>query len=151
MCNESQSVYWYSFCLGSSQLVLRPKTTEEVAAILQYCNVQNLAVCPQGGNTGLVGGSVPVFDEIILSLALMDEVISVDELSGILAFHCLNVKSTFAMNIFVSSGVSIVQAGCVLEKLETVLHLSNLALPLDLGAKGSCQIGGNVATNGLDV
>ncbi|XP_057375855.1 D-2-hydroxyglutarate dehydrogenase, mitochondrial-like [Daphnia carinata] len=119
------NVDWMRSVRGSSRLVLRPKTTEEVAAILQYCNVQNIAICPQGGNTGLVGGSVPVFDEVVLSLELMDEVISVDELSG----------------------VAIVQAGCVLEKLETVLHLSNLALPLDLGAKGSCQIGGNVATN----
>lgn len=119
------NVDWMRSVRGSSRLVLRPKTTEEVAAILQYCNVQNIAICPQGGNTGLVGGSVPVFDEVVLSLELMDEVISVDELSG----------------------VTIVQAGCVLEKLETVLHLSNLALPLDLGAKGSCQIGGNVATN----
>ncbi len=72
--------------LGSSRLVLRPKTTEEVGAILQYCNAQNIAICPQGGNTGLVGGSVPVFDEVILSLGLMDAVISVDELSGIFLF-----------------------------------------------------------------
>lgn len=44
-------------------------------------------------------------------------------------------------------GIAIVEAGCVLEKLETELHQHNLTLPLDLGAKGSCQIGGNVSTN----
>jgi FAD/FMN-containing dehydrogenase len=47
---------------GRSQLVLSPKTTEEVAKILRHCNERRLAVVPQGGNTGLVGGSVPVFD-----------------------------------------------------------------------------------------
>lgn len=77
----------FEYYLGSSRLVLRPKTTEEVGAILQYCNAQNIAVCPQGGNTGLVGGSVPVFDEVIMSLGLMDAVISVDELSGAFKFH----------------------------------------------------------------
>lgn len=68
--------------LGSSKLVLRPKTTQEVSAILEYCNQEKIAICPQGGNTGLVGGSVPVFDEIVLTLGLMNKVISVDELSG---------------------------------------------------------------------
>lgn len=91
-CSGNYGLYVYSYCLGSSRLVLRPKTTEEVAAILQYCNVQNIAICPQGGNTGLVGGSVPVFDEVVLSLELMDEVISVDELSGTFDFHCIYVK-----------------------------------------------------------
>jgi FAD/FMN-containing dehydrogenase len=62
--------------------VLKPKTTEEMSAILTYCNAENLAVCPQGGNTGLVGGSVPVFDEVIVSTSLMNNIISLDELSG---------------------------------------------------------------------
>jgi len=48
--------------IGHSQLVLLPSTTQEVSQILKYCNEQKLAVVPQGGNTGLVGGSVPVFD-----------------------------------------------------------------------------------------
>ena len=69
-------------CLGSGQIVLRPKTTEEVSDILRYCNSRTLAVVPQGGNTGLVGGSVPVFDEIVLSTQLMNKVISVNKLSG---------------------------------------------------------------------
>lgn len=50
--------------------------------LFRYCNERNLAVNPQGGNTGLVGGSVPVFDEIILSTALMNQVISFDNVSG---------------------------------------------------------------------
>lgn len=51
----------------------------------RYCNERNLAVCPQGGNTGLVGGSVPVFDEIILSTSLMNQVITFDIISGVFA------------------------------------------------------------------
>jgi FAD/FMN-containing dehydrogenase len=62
--------------------VLKPKTTEEVSAILRYCNAEKLAVCPQGGNTGLVGGSVPVFDEVVISTSLMNNVVSLDEMSG---------------------------------------------------------------------
>ena len=105
--------------------MLRPKTTEEVSGILKYCNDENLAVCPQGGNTGLVGGSVPVFDEVILSTGLMNTIIGLDELSGVLT--C--------------------QAGCILENLESYLNERGFMMPLDLGAKGSCQIGGNVSTN----
>lgn len=62
--------------------MLKPKTTEEVSEILSYCNSRRIAVCPQGGNTGLVGGSVPVFDEIVLSFNLMNKIISLDEISG---------------------------------------------------------------------
>lgn len=68
---------------GQSRVVLRPKSTEEVSAILRYCNQRLLAVCPQGGNTGLVGGSVPVFDEVVLSTQLMNQIEYIDELSGI--------------------------------------------------------------------
>lgn len=111
--------------VGYSQCVLKPKTTEEVSKILRYCNQHKLAVCPQGGNTGLVGGSVPVFDEIVLSTALMNHVISIDDISGVL----------------------VCQAGCILEDLDNKLAEKGLMMPLDLGAKGSCHIGGNVATN----
>lgn len=62
--------------------MLKPKTTEEVSKILAFCNENLLAVCPQGGNTGLVGGSVPVFDEVVLSTSLMTEIINVEETSG---------------------------------------------------------------------
>jgi FAD/FMN-containing dehydrogenase len=68
--------------------VLKPKTTAEVSAILKYCNDENLAVCPQGGNTGLVGGSVPVFDEVVISTGLMNNISSLDELSGTCFLCC---------------------------------------------------------------
>lgn len=63
-------------------MLLKPKTTKEVSNILKYCNKRRLAVCPQGGNTSVAGGSVPVFDEIILNFSLMNKVISLDDVSG---------------------------------------------------------------------
>ncbi|XP_058470778.1 D-2-hydroxyglutarate dehydrogenase, mitochondrial [Solea solea] len=122
---ESSNVDWLRTVRGSSEVLLRPQTTEEVSQILSYCNSRNLAVNPQGGNTGLVGGSVPVYDEIVLSTALMNNVLTFDSISGILT--C--------------------QAGCVLENLSLYLEEREFIMPLDLGSKGSCQIGGNVATN----
>lgn len=70
------------FTLGYSRCVLRPKTTEQVSKILSFCNDHRIAVCPQGGNTGLVGGSVPVFDEVVLSTGLMNDVVSINDTSG---------------------------------------------------------------------
>ena len=59
---------------GESKILLKPKTTLEVSDIVAYCYKKNLAICPQGGNTGLVGGSVPVFDEVIVSTQLMNQI-----------------------------------------------------------------------------
>ncbi|KAE8604471.1 hypothetical protein XENTR_v10014717 [Xenopus tropicalis] len=119
------NIDWLRTVRGNSKLLLRPQNTEEVSKILKYCNDRNLAVSPQGGNTGLVGGSVPVFDEIILSTALMDQVTSFDQVSGTL----------------------VCQSGCILESLNQYLEGQGYIMPLDLGAKGSCHIGGNLATN----
>ncbi|KAJ1891444.1 D-lactate ferricytochrome c oxidoreductase [Kickxella alabastrina] len=122
---EGFNADWLNKYRGNSQLVLRPKTTQEVSDILKYCNAQGIAVVPQGGNTGLVGGSVPVHDEVILSLRNMSRVRNYDELSGVL----------------------VCDAGCVLEELGNYVGERDHIMPLDLGAKGSCHIGGNVATN----
>lgn len=116
---------WMRKYKGSSQLLLRPRNTEEVSQILKYCNSRCLAVVPQGGNTGLVGGSVPVFDEVIVNLGLMNNIISCDKFSGIL----------------------VCEAGCILENLDKFLADQGYMMPIDLGAKGSCQIGGNISTN----
>ncbi|RUS80053.1 hypothetical protein EGW08_012170 [Elysia chlorotica] len=122
---ESHNTDWLKTVKGNSQVLLRPKTTEEVSAIVKYCHDRYLAVVPQGGNTGLVGGSVPVFDEVIISTQLMNNIISINPVSGAL----------------------ICQAGCILETLDSHVQEHGLTMPLDLGAKGSCHIGGNVATN----
>ncbi|KAJ8908469.1 hypothetical protein NDN08_005178 [Rhodosorus marinus] len=116
---------WMNQYFGKSKLALRPKTTEEVSQLLRYCNEKRIPVVPQGGNTGLVGGSVPVKDEVIVSMSIMNKILDFDEVSGTIT--C--------------------EAGCVLETLDDYLADKGYRMPLDLGAKGSCQIGGNVATN----
>lgn len=110
---------------GNSKLVLKPCSTQEISEILKYCNHRRLAVCPQGGNTGLVGGSVPVCDEIVLSLARLNKIISIDDITGITA--C--------------------ESGCILENLDAKTREAGLVVPIDLGAKSSCHIGGNISTN----
>ena len=75
---------WTKQYAGTSKLMLRPRTTEEVAAVLKYCNQERLALVPQGGNTGLVGGSIPVFDEVILSMSAMNRILGFDESYGII-------------------------------------------------------------------
>ena len=65
---------WLGIVRGESKVVLKPKTTAELSAIVAHCYERNLAICPQGGNTGLVGGSVPVFDEVIISTQLMNQI-----------------------------------------------------------------------------
>jgi len=116
---------WMGKYHGVSSTVLKPKTTNEISEIVKYCWEQRIGVVPQGGNTGLVGGSVPIKDELIVSLANMNKVRSFDPVSGIL----------------------VADAGCILQSLTDYVTPHNHIMPLDLGAKGSCQIGGNVATN----
>ncbi|KAL6869379.1 D-lactate ferricytochrome c oxidoreductase [Amphichorda felina] len=116
---------WMHKYKGQCRLVLKPGSTDDVSNILKYCNENRLAVVPQGGNTGLVGGSVPVFDEIVINMSRMNTIHSFDEVSGSL----------------------VVDAGCILEVVDGFLAEKGYIFPLDLGAKGSCHIGGNVATN----
>lgn len=116
---------WMHKYRGQGRLVVKPNSTEEVSKILKYCNDNMLAVVPQGGNTGLVGGSVPVFDEIVINMSRMNQIHSFDEVSGSL----------------------VLDAGCVLEVADHYLAQRGYIFPLDLGAKGSCHVGGNVATN----
>ncbi|KAI9812947.1 MAG: hypothetical protein M1826_002730 [Phylliscum demangeonii] len=122
---DAFNIDWMRKYRGQSQLVLRPKSTAEVSQILAYCHARGLAVVPQGGNSGLVGGSVPVFDEIVLQLSRLKQIRSFDAVSGTL----------------------VCEAGCILEVADGYLAERGHIFPLDLGAKGSCQIGGNVATN----
>lgn len=106
-------------------MVLRPSNAREVSAVLSYCAGRSLGVVPQSGNTGLVGGSTPTGEEIIVSLSEMNSILSFDEINGILT--C--------------------EAGCVLEGVQSYLEGKGHLCPVDLGAKGSCMIGGNVSTN----
>eukprot|EP01041_Mallomonas_annulata_P000318 gene318-577_t len=115
---------WTNSFTGGSVVCL-PNEVHQIKALLKYCNDNKIGVIPQGGNTGLVGGGVGIGDQIILSLSKMNKIISFDEFSGIV--QC--------------------EAGCILEELNTYVSNKNFIVPLDLGAKGSCMIGGNVSTN----
>jgi D-2-hydroxyglutarate dehydrogenase len=116
---------WTRTYAGGS-LVCFPQSVVEVSELLKYCNANKIGVVPQGGNTGLVGGAVGTSkEELILSLKRMNRVLELDA----------------------SAGVVTCEAGCVLELLNSEVAKQGFAIPLDLGAKGSCMIGGNVATN----
>jgi FAD/FMN-containing dehydrogenase len=116
---------WTNHYQGHSQLALRPQTTAEVSSILSYCNKNLIGVVPQGGNTGLCGGATPISNEIILSLQDMNQINCLDEHSGIL--QC--------------------DSGCILQNLHEYAYDKGFLFPLDIGSKGTCQIGGNVSTN----
>lgn len=122
---EAFNADWMNKYRGHTKVVVKPSSTEEVSKILKYCNDNLLAVVPQGGNSGLVGGSVPVFDEVVISMGKMNKIRAFDE----------------------GSGVFVADAGVILEVADNYLAERNHIFPLDLGAKGSCHIGGNVATN----
>lgn len=111
--------------LGSSSLVLLPETAGKVSEILKYCNRNKLQLVVQSGRTSLVGGSVPFKDEIVLSVERMNKIDNFDDTSGILTCG----------------------SGCILQNLEEFVSEKNHEIPYDLGAKGSCFIGGNVSTN----
>ena len=106
-------------------LVIRPDSTEVISKLLKYCNEHRLAVVTQGGMTGLAGGATPRKNEIALSLERMKGIVELDHQS---------------MTMTVRSGTQ-------LQVIQQAAEAVGLRLPLDLGARGSCQIGGNVATN----
>jgi FAD/FMN-containing dehydrogenase len=110
---------------GCSPLVLRPGSTAEVAAICKLATEHAIALVPQGGNTGLVGGQTPHHGEVVVSLRRMDRIREVDTASNTMT--C--------------------EAGVVLQVAQQRAAEVNRLFPLSLGAEGSCTIGGNLSTN----
>ena len=112
---------------GETPLVLRPSSTEEVAAIVKTCAEARLPVVPQGGNTGLCGGGVPWEGDgaILVSLTRMNRVRAVDPLNYTLT----------------------VEAGCILTDVQKAAAEADRLFPLSLGSEGACRIGGNLSTN----
>lgn len=111
---------------SGGRTVCFPGSTDEVSAVLKYCHQHCIPVVPQGGNTGLVGGSVACSDrELIISLSRMNRIIQIDA----------------------DAQVMFCEAGCILEHASSAAASKDLVVPLDLGSKGSCMIGGNVSTN----
>jgi FAD/FMN-containing dehydrogenase len=118
---------WRGVYEGKTPLLLRPSNTEEVSAVVRACAAEGVAIVPQGGNTGMCGGSVPDASgtQMILSLARMKRIRNVD-------------ATNFSMEV---------EAGCILADAQDAAHAADRYLPLSLGAEGSCQVGGNIATN----
>ncbi len=118
---------WRKRYHGKALAVVRPGTVDQVAAVLRLCAQHHTAIVPQGGNTGLVGGSTPdpSGDQILLSLTRLNGVRNIDP---------ANLTMT-------------VEAGCILQNVQAAAAEQDLLFPLSLAAEGSCTIGGNLATN----
>jgi FAD/FMN-containing dehydrogenase len=118
---------WRKQYSGPAECVVRPGSTEEVARVVAVCAGEGVAVVPQGGNTGLVGGSVPTGTrrEVVLALGRMNRIRSLDRLND----------------------TATVEAGCVLAAVQAAAADAGRLFPLSLAAEGSCQIGGNLSTN----
>ncbi len=110
---------------GRSPLVLRPGSTAEVSAICKLASEHRIALVPQGGNTGLVGGQTPHNGEVVISMRRLDKIREVDAASNTMT--C--------------------EAGVVLQVAQQRASAVDRLFPLSLGAEGSCTIGGNLSTN----
>ncbi len=118
---------WRKRAHGRALAVVRPGSTAEVAAVVRACAEAGVSLVPQGGNTGLVVGSVPDDSgtQVVLSLTRMNRVRALDP---------ANLTIT-------------VEAGCVLQAVQDSAAQAGFLFPLSLAAEGSCTIGGNLATN----
>ncbi|MEX8521069.1 MAG: FAD-binding oxidoreductase [Leptothrix sp. (in: b-proteobacteria)] len=118
---------WRKRYRGHALAVVRPGSTAEVAAVVRLCAAHGVAIVPQGGNTGLVGGAVPDASgaQVLLSLRRLNRVRSID-----------------AANLTMT-----VEAGCILQTVQDAAEAQGLLFPLSLASEGSCTIGGNLATN----
>ena len=118
---------WRKRSRGKALAVVRPASTSEVAAVVKACAAAGVSIVTQGGNTGLVGGSIPdeSGQQVVLSLQRMNTVRSMD-----------------AANLTMT-----VDAGCILQNLQGTAEKAGFLFPLSLAAEGSCTIGGNLATN----
>lgn len=105
--------------------LLLPRCPKEVTDALRICHTFAQPVSVQGGLTGLAGGATPLAGEVVLSLVHLNCIEDIDEMGG----------------------TAVVQAGVTLEQLQSAARAKGWFFPLDLGARGSCQVGGNAATN----
>ena len=118
---------WRKRSRGKALAVVRPANTPEVAAVVKACAASGFSIVTQGGNTGLVGGSIPdeTGHQVVLSLGRLNTVRSIDT---------ANMTMT-------------VDAGCILQNAQDAAEKAGFLFPLSLAAEGSCTIGGNLATN----
>lgn len=116
---------WTKAAVPNPSFIVLPATTAEVSQVMTYCYEHNLAVVPSGGRTGLAGAAVAANGEIVVAMDRMNKVLKVDDI-----------------------GMTIeVEAGATTQSVQEAAKAKNLFFALDLAAKGSSQIGGNIATN----
>jgi FAD/FMN-containing dehydrogenase len=116
---------WRGKYHGHSPLLLKPARAAEVSTILRLCNDSGTAIVPQGGNTGLVGGQIPLHGEVLLSTQRLNKIRALDD-----------------------SGMTLTaEAGVTLAQIQQAAAERHFLFPLSLASEGSCTIGGNVATN----
>ena len=118
---------WRQRACGRALAVVRPGSTDEVAAVVRACAARGASIVPQGGNTGLAVGSVPDDSgtQVVLSLRRMDAVRAID-----------------AANLTIT-----VEAGGILQNLQQAAEQAGFLFPLSMASEGSCTIGGNLAAN----
>lgn len=124
---DAYEVDWRKRYRGRALAVVRPADVAEVAAVVRTCVAAGVAIVPQGGNTGLVGGGVPddSGQQVLLSLSRLNRIRNID-----------------ADNLTLTA-----EAGCILQAVQKAADERGLLFPLSLAAEGSCTIGGNLATN----
>jgi FAD/FMN-containing dehydrogenase len=112
---------------GRTPIMLQPKSTEEVCEIVRTCAKARVAIVPQGGNTGMCAAGIPddSGDQVLLSMSRMNRVLEID-------------AENFSM---------VVEAGVILADAQRAAASAGRFFPLSLGAEGTCQVGGNIATN----
>jgi len=116
---------WRSKYRGHTPLLLKPSTTAQVSAVLGICQETDTKLVTQGGNTGLVGGQIPLHGEVLLSTKRMNRIRHLDQ-----------------------SGMTLtIEAGVTLAEVQHAADDKGLLFPLSLASEGSCTIGGNIATN----
>jgi len=118
---------WRNRFVGKTPLLLKPASTDEVAAIVRICAEAEVAIVAQGGNTGLVGGQIPRPEgfDLLLSMSRMNKIRGVDAIDNTL----------------------VVEAGCTLAMAQEAAANVDRLLPLSLAAEGTSQVGGNLSTN----
>lgn len=118
---------WRGVFRGATAAVVRPATASEVASVVKLCAETGTAIVPQGGNTGMSGAATPPAhgNAIVLQMGRMNHIVGIDTLNNTIT----------------------VEAGCILADIQQAARDAGRLFPLSLGAEGSCQIGGNLATN----
>ncbi|MDP2268842.1 MAG: FAD-binding oxidoreductase, partial [Deltaproteobacteria bacterium] len=125
---EGHTVDWRKRYSGPTDAVLLPRTTSEVSALVKLCVAERISIIPQGGNTGQSGGSVPLANQSLNAILCLGRLNKVREISR-------------------DNNTITVEAGVVLQTVQEAAETIDRYFPLSLGAEGSCQIGGNLATN----